>query len=1002
MKLKLMDMKRKSLAAVLLALVVSSAQMPAAPVFRSAEYKDAVRLYEKGMYDRARAVFDALSEKEDDPMCAGYALLCATRLKAAGYEDRMEEYFKQYGLTPLANELNWQYATNLFDEQRYVDAMTRFDKVNLASFPKSQKTELLFKRAYCDYALGDYESAKDRFETVAGHKTSEYAAPAQYALGYMAYADYDFHAAMPYFEKASEDPRFKQQALYYMLECKFMDKDYSYVARYGDDMYESVPEERKAHLARILSESYLVMGNAGKAKKYYEVISGDMATLNTADAFYAGSLQYTLGDYKKAVENFTQMGERNDSIGQIASYQLGYSYIQLRNKVAAMDAFKEASVLDYDAKIKEDALFNHAKLAFDLNHDAAPFKEYLSSYKESGKNDQIYDYIAVASLFNGDYAGAIEAYDNIESLTPAMRSNYMKANYLRAEQLIGNGSYRDAIPCLKAATFFASRQDNLNKLSRYWMAESYYKTGNYAEAQNLFTDLYNQSALDNKSEGRVLTYNLGYSFFDEGNYGAAASWFDKYIASGDKTVREDAMVRRADCDFLRKDYKAAVDSYSGVTREFKDPDDVYPYYQLGRTYGLLDKKKEKISALSKVLGATPDVPFYAEALYELGRTYVAEDNEKSAVKAFETLIRQSSDSIYLAKSLIELGMIERNKSAYDKALGYYKTVAEKFKGSESAEVAMLAIESIYQSQGEPEKYLAYTEALGKPAKSDDEKEAIYFNSAEQIFMTENYEKALVALDKYLDAYPDGSRLVQAMYYKAECFRALGSKEKACDCYAAVIDSPAAAQFKELALLRFSDLSYGMEHYKEAYGAYGQLMDVAQIPESRIAARTGLMRSAFKARDYAGALDAAGTLSADPSMSSDLRREAEYVSAKSLLAMSRRDEAFVLLRKLAGQPKTDEGAEASYMLIQDTFDQGRFGDVEQAVYKFADAAPDQSYWLAKSFIVLGDSFVENENLRQAKATFESILNGYEPANGSSDDVTENVRVRMEKLNEIMNM
>ena len=31
------------------------------------------------------------------------------------------------------------------------------------------------------------------------------------------------------------------------------------------------------------------------------------------------------------------------ALGQVANYQLGYSYIQLRNKVAAMDAFKEAS-----------------------------------------------------------------------------------------------------------------------------------------------------------------------------------------------------------------------------------------------------------------------------------------------------------------------------------------------------------------------------------------------------------------------------------------------------------------------------------------------------------------------------------------------------------------------------------------------------------------------------------------------------------------------------------
>ena len=58
-----------------------------------------------------------------------------------------------------------------------------------------------------------------------------------------------------------------------------------------------------------------------------------------------------------------------------------------------------------------------------------------------------------------------------------------------------------------------------------------------------------------------------------------------------------------------------------------------------------------------------------------------------------------------------------------------------------------------------------------------------------------------------------------------------------------------------------------------------------------------------------------------------------------------------------------------------------------------------YWLAKSFIVLGDSFVEKEELEQAKATFESVRDGYEPS-GKDDDVFDNVNIRLNKLAELM--
>jgi TolA-binding protein len=84
-----------------------------------------------------------------------------------------------------------------------------------------------------------------------------------------------------------------------------------------------------------------------------------------------------------------------------------------------------------------------------------------------------------------------------------------------------------------------------------------------------------------------------------------------------------------------------------------------------------------------------------------------------------------------------------------------------------------------------------------------------------------------------------------------------------------------------------------------------------------------------------------------------------------------------------------------MMIQDAYDQGRFDTVESKVYDFAGKAGDQSYWLAKAFIVLGDTFAELGNLTQAKATFESVKNGYTPE-GDTDDVLDAVEMRLAKL------
>ena len=88
-----------------------------------------------------------------------------------------------------------------------------------------------------------------------------------------------------------------------------------------------------------------------------------------------------------------------------------------------------------------------------------------------------------------------------------------------------------------------------------------------------------------------------------------------------------------------------------------------------------------------------------------------------------------------------------------------------------------------------------------------------------------------------------------------------------------------------------------------------------------------------------------------------------------------------------------------MVIQDSYDRGAFEEVETKVYAFADAGSDQVYWLAKSFIVLGDSFAERDELEQAKATFESVRDGYEPSS-SDDDVLDNVNLRLRRIESMM--
>ena len=963
------------------------------------EFRDAVRLYEKGMVNRSRTMFDAISDKGAKADCEGYSVLGDVLMNTPGYELKMQEFLQNQPYSIHIPQIRYAHALNVFDAQDYKAAAEEFALLNTKQLNKDQRTEFLFKRAYCDLENKNLDIALERFQEVEKLPVSDYTAPSRYAIGYINYQNKDFREALPWFEQSSTDSRFKSIANWYILECRFMMHDYAYVIKNGPLMYETLPQERKPHLARIISESYLVLGDADSAKKYYTLSSYTDAPKSRADWFYSGSVLYAVEDYKGAIENFNRMGVRTDSIGQVANYHLAYSYIQTKNKVAAMSAFKDASFSRYDEKIAEDAYFNYAKLAFDLNNDATVFQEYLKTYSSLKKSDRIYSYIAVAALHDRDYAAAIEAYDMIDDLDVNMKDNYMKANYLRAAQLIRNGSYRKAIPCLKAAVYYSDRGSRFNQLSRYWLAESYYRNDEFATAREMFKELYNVSAMYGEPENGLLAYNMAYCYFSEKNYTAALKWFAEYLDQRSVKYRKEAMLRKADCHFITKDYQEAAEMYSAVMTDYFNVNDIYPYYQAALSYGLSKQNDRKIETLVNVLGASPEADFYPEALFELGRAYTLNEEDEKAFSCFRTLADSVKDSTFVAKAYIEMGSLSRNQSQFNEALGYYKTVVEEMPNSGYAESALLAIESIYQTKDKPEEYIAYIENIGKGAsKTADEKELIYFNSAEQLYLSANYQRAVVSLQKYLDKYPLGKNAYKAEFYMADSYRNLGKLEQACDFYKKVI-ADGEGSFVELSMLNFSKISYDLERWDDAYGGYASLYNSAKLENNKYTALLGMMRSAYRGHEWSEAVKNADHVINSDKSDAQTKQEAEYVKAKSYLASSRRDEAFVILEKLAADVKGAYGAEAAYLMIQDCYDKGEFEKVAEKVYAFSEAGSPQTYWLAKSFIVLGDTFVENGELKQAKATFESVRDGYQPSAGG-DNILDNVGMRLKKLDEMI--
>ena len=123
------------------------------------------------------------------------------------------------------------------------------------------------------------------------------------------------------------------------------------------------------------------------------------------------------------------------------------------------------------------------------------------------------------------------------------------------------------------------------------------------------------------------------------------------------------------------------------------------------------------------------------------------------------------------------------------------------------------------------------------------------------------------------------------------------------------------------------------------------------------------------------------------------RESRYAKAKVL--QKRGDAAAVeIFKTLSEDVRHVEGSEAAYMVIQSTYEAGNADEAEKLVYAFADKNTPHSYWLGKAFILLGDIYRSKGDMFQARATYQSVADGYTP---TDDGIVDEAKARIAQLN-----
>jgi TolA-binding protein len=945
--------------------------------------RNAKELFSGEKYGAALHEFEYLkdlSDKQDikEEELEYYISMCQVQMGNKNGKNILEHYLKKYPNSPHINSAYFHLANTDFDLKQYKTALNYYQKIDRYSLTRKDLDEYCFKSGFCNLQTGDVLKARLFFNELKGKKGS-FAESSQFYRGHIAFLEGKYDEALQEFTGLEHSVEYADQIPFYKAQIAYSNEDYLEVIEIAPGIFAKSSEPRKTEISKILAISFYQLKQYKEALPYidhYLKVKG-----NTSNEYYiAGFCYNNSGQTDKAIINFEKAVKGNDLISQNAYYHLAGLYIKKGDKKRAMVAFQNASEMNFDPIIRKDALFQYAKIAYEM--DYSPFNEaikafdkYISDYPDSENNDQAYDYLVKVFMTTRNYKDALTSIEKIKVKSPAVKKAYQRVAFNRGIEYFRDMKFKEAINLFNKSLEVGNNNE-LKALAYYWIGEADSRTGNPDAALSNYKKFQNTPGASGRKEFCVSNYNIGYVFFNKDQLSQANSWFLKYLSCNpekNSPIYPDALNRIGDCYYGERNFNEAISYYDKVY-QLGSADADYALFQKAFCFGLLQDYPSKIKELSNLSSAFPKSNFLDDALFETGKAYEQMKEEDNAVATYNSLVQKYPQSPYAPKALIQLGLLAYNRNDFNSSIKYYKKVTENYRNSSESKAAMTGIKNSLLETNKVDEYISYARSLGKDASpSDNEKDSLTFLSAEKLYMAKD-PRAKKELIKYLDNFPSGNFEMNAHFYKADCEYRDNNFEEAIHDYEFVL-SQADNPFTENALINVSELLYKSDDFKNALVYYERLERLSSNKNNLQNSLLGQMRCNYELKNFNAVSRLGWKVRSMENIPVEIDREASYKTAKALVELNDPTKALPLWKKLSGDTKSLEGAEAKYRLCEYYYNNGKYKETENEVLDFINKNTPHQYWLAQSFILLAHNYEKQNDFFQAIHTLKSVVENY---------------------------
>jgi TolA-binding protein len=992
---------------LLIFIIQVSAQVPFTVREIGSEFNRGMELFNKEKYPAAIRLFDSFVKSGDKSNLISvadaeyYSAIAALKLFNPDAEYRMMMFIYSHPESPRINDARLELGNYFYQNKNYRKAVIYYETVNRQELKSDKLAEYFFRLGYSLYIKGDQSRALLMFSEIKDIDT-EYTPPAVYYFSQIAYEQKMYQTAMEGFIRLKEDETFGGVVPFYIVQILYLQKDNDGILSMAPDLLKSAGKARAVELYRFIGDAYYNKENYKEALPYLEKYSIGAKASAREDKYQLGYCYYKTGEIDKAIKIFLEIGARSDLLSQNIWNILGDCYMQKGDKTRSRLAFGEASKLNYDKKIKEESLYNYAKLTYETAYSPfgeaiAAFQEYIDLYPGSQRIQEVYDYLVSTFMQIKNYKAAMSALDKIGNKESRLEEAYQRVAFFRGLELFKNLQIEASIDMFDKSLKYEKYNRQIRARAIYWRGEANYRIGHYNEAKDdyvLFMGIPGSTLL---SEYSLVRYNLGYAFFNLKDYTNALNHF-KTFEAGVTNVRPEVLAdnknRIADCYYVATNYPSAISYYDKVI-EYGKLDADYAMFQKGFSLGLTNDGKGKIDVLTSLIQKYPSSTFVPNAIFERGRAYLVLEDFKRGESDFNTIISNYPASSFVPRSIVQLGLLYYNLGENEKAISQYKKVIENYKSTPEARDAMTGLRNTYVDINDVETFFTYIKTLdGYGDINLAQKDSLLYTSGENLFMTGKYDKATDVLKNYLNEFPNGNFRQNAQYYLAECLKSAGNIDEALKLYEEVSAEPN-NQFLEQSLIVASSILYDKEDYSTSLGYYEKLEKVSSNDANNLIALKGQLRSAYQAGDAQKTIIAAGKINTSVNIPEELVREATFMSAKANYSLNNFDDALRDFRKVATEVTSIEGAESKFRVAELLYKKDKSVESEKIISEFIDQNTPHQYWMARMFLLLADISIKKGDSLQARATLQSLKDYYSVDN---DGILDEARAKLGSLDE----